>query len=390
MPTSFTAAITRTATAGRRGDRSELLPVAHVVTSPETQLSYQIEGLLGQGGFGQVYLARRLGRSAAVPEVLCIKVSRRIDGWLREAYFGQLLDEHPRAIRVFDAFPVTSSARSILYCLAIEYAQYGDLSAFLKRNARPWAESIARREIAGVLEVLGRLHRGQMLHRDLTPMNVFVCDSRRLKLGDFGIVRQQSDRRGITARTMNTLTAPSEFLAAAAPKWQARDDVYQVGQLLAMLIKGNATVRIRTSDVRALTCSDHLKEIIYRCIGERRKRYESANELIEALRTPPATLKVGVLRSLKGVHITFTGILSKRRSEAALAARKAGAIVHSGPSAQTTVVVRGRPNPLQAAGRDGGLKLMDIKRLRAKGHKITLLNETQFWRLVSTSKGRRG
>lgn len=383
MPTSFTAAITRTATVGRKGDRTELLPVAHVITSPESGLSYQIERLLGQGGFGQVYLARRVGRSTSVPEVVCIKVSQRIDGWLREAYFGQLLDEHPRAIRVFDAFPVTSSGRSILYCLAIEYAQFGDLSLFLKRNDRPWAESIARREIAGVLEVLGKLHRGQLLHRDLTPMNVFVCDSRKLKLGDFGIVRQQSDRRGITARTMNTLTAPSEFLAAAAPKWQARDDVYQVGQLLAMLIRGNATTRIRTPDVRALMCSDHLKEIIYRCIGERRKRYESANELIDALRTPPASLKVGVLRSLKGVHLAFTGILSKRRSEAALAARKAGAIVHGGPSAQTTVVVRGRPNPLQAAGRDGGLKLMDIKRLREKGHKITLLNETQFWQLVA-------
>jgi hypothetical protein len=37
------------------------------------------------------------------------------------------------------------------------------------------------------------------------------------------------------------------------------------------------------------------------------------------------------------------------------------------PSARTTVVVRGRPNPLQAAGRDAGLKLMEIKRLRAKG-----------------------
>lgn len=52
-------------------------------------------------------------------------------------------------------------------------------------------------------------------------------------------------------------------------------------------------------------------------------------------------------------------------------------------SAQTTVVVRGRPNPLQAAGRDAGqLKLMEIKRLRDKGHRITLLNEAQFWHLV--------
>jgi serine/threonine-protein kinase len=384
MPTRLTAATTRTATAHPRTiDRDALLAIEQVIVSPETRLRYQIERLVGQGGFGQAYLARRIGASQVVPETVCVKVSQRIDGWLREAYFGQLLDGHPRAIRVFDTFPLTRPDQSVLYCLALEYAPHGDLSAFLHRQNRPWTESVARREIAGVLEVLGKLHRGQLLHRDLTPMNVFVCDSRRLKLGDFGIVRQQSDRRGITARTMNTLTAPSEFLAGGAPKWQARDDVYQVGQLLAMLVKGDATTRIRTSEVRALACSDHLKEIIYRCIGERRKRYESANELIDALRTPPASLKVGVLRSLKGVHLTFTGILSKRRSEAALAARKAGAIVHSGPSAQTTVVVRGRPNPLQAAGRDGGLKLMDIKRLREKGHKITLLNETQFWRLVT-------
>jgi DNA polymerase-3 subunit epsilon len=89
-----------------------------------------------------------------------------------------------------------------------------------------------------------------------------------------------------------------------------------------------------------------------------------------------------VLRSLKGVHLAFTGILSRPRKEAARAARRAGARVHGGPSSQTTVVVRGRPNPRQAAGRDAGLKLMEIKRLRAKGQRITLLDERQFWKLV--------
>ena len=384
MSTRISAAITRTATAPRVPVRrvERWLQIGQVITSPETQLRYEIERLLGEGGFGQVYLARRLSRSTLVPEIICIKISHHIDGWLREAYFGQLLDGHPRAIRVFDAFPLMDGERSIAYCLALEYASQGDLSALLRRSPRPWPEASARREIAGILEVLGKLHRGQMLHRDLTPMNVFVCDGRRLKLGDFGIVRQQSDRRGITARTMNALTAPSELLDRAAPKWQARDDVYQVGQLLAMLMKGDASTRVRTSEIRALRCSDHLKEIIHRCIGERRKRYENASELIDALRTPPPPLKAGVLRSLRGMHLTFTGILSKRRREAALAAKRAGAIVHSGPSALTTVIVRGKPNPLQAAGRDGGLKLMEIKRLREKGHRITLLNEEQFWKLV--------
>jgi serine/threonine protein kinase len=381
-----TSATTRARSVHAPADRrSPLLAPTQIVTSPETRIQYRVERLLGEGGFGQVYLATRLGHSTAVPEIVCIKVSSRIDSWLREAYFGQLLDGHPRAIRVFDRFPLLRGGQA-LYCLTLEYARHGDLSAFLSRSGKGWSESVARREISGLLEVLGKLHRGQTLHRDLTPLNVFVCDGRRLKLGDFGIVRQQSDRRGITARTMNTLTAPSEIIDRAVPKWQARDDVYQMGQLLGMLIKGNARWRIRTRDVRELPCTDHLKEIVYRCIGERRKRYESADDMINALRNPPPTLRSGVLRSLKGVHLAFTGILSKRRSEAIRAARRAGAIIHGAPSARTTVVVRGRPNPLQAAGRDGGLKLMEIKRLREKGHRITLLNERQFWQLVGSTR----
>ena len=383
-PATTTAATTRPMSS-RRGTADpgfRLLVPGQVVVSPESRVHYEVERFLGEGGFGQVYLARRRGHLAGAGETVCIKISVRIDGWLREAYFGQLLAGHPRAIRVFEAFPLPHPDGGLRYCLALEYARHGDLSAYLLRASRGWPERTTRREMAGVLEVLGKLHRGQMLHRDLTPLNVFVCEGPRLKLGDFGIVRHQSDTRGITARTMNAMTAPSDILSGAVPKWQARDDVYQVGQLLGMLVRGDARARIRTADVRTLPCGDHLKEIIHRCLGERRKRYESANELIEALTHPPAPLRAGVVRSLKGVHLAFTGILSRTRREAARAARRAGAVVHGGPSARTTVVVRGRPNAQQAAGRDAGLKLMEIKRLREKGHRITLLNETQFWNLV--------
>jgi Protein kinase domain len=368
------------------GPTAHLLAPGQVVASPHARLRYRTSRLLGRGGYGQVFLAHRLGPSQSVPAAVCLKVSEHIEPWVREAYFGQLLEGQARAIRVFDAFPLLRPEGGALYCLVLEYARHGDLRAYLHRTGAGWAEAKARREIAGVLQVLGRLHRGQLLHRDLTPLNVFVCEGRCLKLGDFGIVRRQTDRRGIAARTLNPLAAPSEILAGAAPKWQARDDVYQVGQLLGMLVKGDASARVRTSEIRGLPCSDHLKEIVYRCIGERRKRYESADELIEALRNAPAELRVGVLRSLKGVHLAFTGILSRPRREAARAARRAGAKVHGAPSARTTVVVRGRPNPRQAAGRDSGLKLMEIKRLRQKGHVITLLDDAGFWRLARVSR----
>jgi serine/threonine-protein kinase len=376
---------TRTASRLRRSPSApeELLAAGEIVQSPENGLRYRVERLIGAGGFGQAFLAQRVGRSPSIPSTVCLKVSSRVDGWVREAYFGQVLDGHERAIRVFDAFPFAGADGRVRYFLVLEYAEHGDLSAFLRRGGRGWSETVVRREIAGILDVLRKLHRGQTLHRDLTPVNVFVCAGPRLKLGDFGIVRQQSDTRGITARTMNWMTAPSDLFDRAAPKWQARDDVYQVGQLLGMLIAGDASRRVRTGDVRGLRCSDHLKEIVHRCIGERRKRYESADEMIDALRTRPAPLRAGVLGSLKGVHVTFTGIFSKTRKEVASAAKRAGAIVHSGPSSQTTVIVRGRPNPLQAAGREGGLKLMEMRRLREKGHRITVLSESQFWRLAA-------
>jgi serine/threonine-protein kinase len=386
-PLPLSAAVTRTGPARaprpqRHGRGPQHLAAGQAVTSPESGLRFRVVEMVGEGGFGQVYLARRLTRSPRVPGQVAIKVSERIDGWLREAYFGQVLDGHPRAIQVYEAFVLPRPEARPLYALVLEYARHGDLRAFLHRTERGFAEPRARREIAGILEVLGSLHRGQQLHRDLTPLNVFVCDGPTLKLGDFGLVRHQRDRRGASAGTLNPFNAPSEIVAGGVPKWQARDDVFQMGQLLGMLVRGHARTRVRTPEIRHFGCSDHLKEIVYRCIGERRKRYEAADELIEALRHRPRVLKPGVLGSLKGVHLAFTGILSVKRSAAAAAAKKAGAIVHDGPSVKTSVLVRGKPNPLQLAGRDAGSKLMEIRRLREKGHRITIVNEAQFWRLA--------
>jgi serine/threonine protein kinase len=139
--------------------RSAFLVRGDVVRSPVSSLTYRVERMLGKGGFGEVYLASRLGRSTSVPRDVCIKVSQHIDGWIREAYFGQLLDRAPRAITLYDRFVLTRADGLALYYLALEYASQGDLSAYLASTRRPWAESTVRREIAGVLEVLGRLHR---------------------------------------------------------------------------------------------------------------------------------------------------------------------------------------------------------------------------------------
>ena len=349
------------------------------VYSNESGRTYRLERLIGRGGFGEIYLATPIPRDT-LPAQVCVKISHSLTGWVREAYFAQLLDRQSRALRVFDRFVEVEATRS-RYCLVMEYAQHGDLAAWLAdRGAQ--AERFVRHEIAAILETLDVLHRGQGLHRDLTPFNVFVCEAETLKLGDFGIATHQASRRGVTADAFNPLQAPTEIAWGKVRKWQQRDDIYQVGQLIAMLLRGDVHAPMRSKDVRTLPCSDHLKEVIHRCLGARAKRYQAADELVAALRHKPKELKAGRISSLKGRRISFTGFLSRPRKEAIAAAKRAGATFQASPGPSTDVLVRGRPNTLQVAGKAGGLKLMEIRRLAAQGHKVTIINEAQFWKLA--------
>jgi serine/threonine-protein kinase len=371
--------------------RLESQPHAHSNTpsaySSETGRTYRLDRLIGRGGFGEVYLATPSPRGG-LPEQVCVKISDRLSAWLREAYFAELLSREPRALQVFDRFAEVEGTR-MRYCLAMEYAEHGDLGAWLARKG-PQSERVVRREIAAILRALDALHRGQALHRDLTPFNVFVCENEQLKLGDFGIATHQLSRRGVTADAFNAFNAPDEIAWGKVRRWQQRDDIYQVAQIATMLLRGDTVKPMRSRDVRGLPCSDHLKGVIHRCLGVRGKRYEAAADLIAALRQRPKELPLGRIDSLAGKRLSITGFLSRPRSEAIAAARKAGAVVQSKPGQSTDVLVRGRPNALQIAGTAGGTKLMEIRRLAARGHVVRVIGERQFWKLVeSTPRSRK-
>lgn len=364
----------------RRPDAAPLAPTAY---STESGRTYRLDRLIGKGGFGEVYLATTIS-GPAIRARVCIKISERLAGWLREAYFAELLASHQRALRIFDRFVEVRDGQT-RYCLAMEYAEHGDLAAWLgQRGAQP--ERFVRREIAALLSALDILHRGHALHRDLTPFNVFVCEGEQLKLGDFGIAKHQVNRRGVTADAFNLFHVPNEIAWGKVRRWQKRDDVYQIGLLAAMLLRGDVTSAMPSKDVRTLPCSDHLKEVIHRCLGSRGKRYEAASELIAALRERPKEPRLGRVKSLKGKRLSFTGFLVRPRVQAMAAAKKAGAIVQSKPGRSTDVLVRGRPNAQQIAGRDGGSKLIEVRRLAAQGVKVTVIDERLFWRLAEPVK----
>jgi serine/threonine protein kinase len=351
--------------------------------SSESGRTYRLDRLIGRGGFGEVYLATTTG----LPGQVCVKITDRIQGWLREAYFAELLDREDRALQIFDRFAEFQNGQ-MRYCLAMEYAEHGDLGAFLQREGAQ-SERFVRREIAGLARALDVLHRGHALHRDLTLFNVFVCSGNKLKLGDFGIAKHQRSSRGVTADAFNLMHAPNEIAWGKVRRWQKRDDVYQIGLIAGLLLNGDIRAPMRSKDVRGLPCSDHMKEVIHRCLGSRGKRYEAASGLIAALRERPKEPRLGRITSLEGKRVSFTGFLVRPRAEAKAAARKAGAVIQSKPGKTTDVLVRGRPNALQIAGKDGGSKLIEVRRLAARGHRVTIIGERQFWTLVATASKRK-
>jgi serine/threonine-protein kinase len=389
MSTRNTRHTTRHTRLRSRSDRRPpAKPVAATAYSSESGRTYSLDRLIGRGGFGEVYLATATP-AEGLPAKVCVKLTERLSGWLREAYFAELLTREERALRIFDRFAEMDGGQ-MRYCLVIEYAEHGDLGVWLDRHGAQ-SERFVRREIAAILGALDALHRGQALHRDLTPFNVFVCEGERLKLGDFGIAAHQLNPRGVTADAFSLFHVPSEIAWGKVRRWQKRDDIYQIGLIAVMLLRGDITKPMKSKDVRGLPCSDHLKEVIHRCLGSRGKRYEAASELIAALRQRPKEPRLGRVDSIAGKRLSFTGFLERPRNEAIAAAKKAGATVQSKPGKLTDVLVRGQPNAQQIAGKDAGSKLIEVRRLAAKGHKVTVIGERQFWRLAeSVSRARTG
>ena len=72
--------------------------------------------------------------------------------------------------------------------------------------------------------------------------------------------------------------APAEIAWGKVRRWQKRDDVYQISLIAGLLLGGDIRAPMRSKDVRNLPCSDHLKEVIHRCLGSRGRRYEAAKK----------------------------------------------------------------------------------------------------------------
>lgn len=196
---------------------------------------YVIEGVLGVGGMGMVFSARRIlvGDHVALkllyPRFMESPLQRKL--FTDEAVAAARLS-HPNVVTVFDAD--VSEELGVAY-IAMELLEGTTLKTILRDKAPMSFEELIPIAIE-VCKGLMAAHTAKIIHRDLKPDNIFLealSDGRqRVKLVDFGIAAMlDEERKEDQMQRIGTLRymAPEQCQGSAI---DARADLYALGVIL--------------------------------------------------------------------------------------------------------------------------------------------------------------
>jgi serine/threonine protein kinase len=144
---------------------------------------------IGRGGFGVVWDAkdRELGRAVAFKAVLAGRRDGCEERLLSEAEAAARL-AHPNSVALYDVGRTENGPYLVLEPLRGE-----TLAKRLEHGAVPVREAL--RIALEVAEVLAHAHAHGVVHRDLTPGNVFLCEDGQVKVLDLGMAHAFGHRK---------------------------------------------------------------------------------------------------------------------------------------------------------------------------------------------------
>jgi serine/threonine protein kinase/Tol biopolymer transport system component len=268
--------------------------------------SYEVLGLLGAGGMGEVYRARdsALKREVAV-KVLPSFVSQNPDRLRRfeqEAQAAAALN-HPNilAVHQFGAFEGAPY-------LVTELLEGCTLRQQLERGPIPVRKAIEHG--VQIARGLAAAHEKGIVHRDLKPENLFVTKDGRLKILDFGLAKlmQPSTASDGSASTLTHQTDPglvmgtSGYMSPEQVRGQGVDhraDIFALGAILYEMLSGRRAFH-RATNVETMTAilnedppaisqlvqttPPGLQRVTHRCLEKNpEQRFQSASDLAFAL-----------------------------------------------------------------------------------------------------------
>jgi YVTN family beta-propeller protein len=219
---------------------------------------YQLQGLLGRGGMGVVYLAEQTGPHRQVALKLLLDPATASEAFrtrfLRESELAAAID-HPNVLPVYDA----GDTDGVLW-IAMRYVDGIDLAALLEREG-PLAPDQALVIVGQVAGALDAAHTRGLVHRDVKPGNILLAMEDgavvHAYLADFGLTKRIGGARGLTVsgQVLGTIdyVAPEQIEGGPV---DGRADQYALGGVLFECLTGVVPFR-RDSELAVLWAHVH-------------------------------------------------------------------------------------------------------------------------------------
>jgi serine/threonine protein kinase len=266
---------------------------------------YQPIRRIGAGGMAEVFEGALLGPEGFARAVAIKRVRDELSKepafatlFIAEARLASQLS-HPNLVAVLD-FDRDPEGRPFL---VMEYVAGMDLAAMLRRGPLPVPEAIfivteLLRGLGYAHQLLQRDGKRGLVHRDLSPHNVLLSHQGEVKVSDFGIAAALEPRGGARSTVVSGKLAYMSPEQVHAQPLDARADLFAAGIILWEMLAGRrlfagATLEVmakvmfkeiaRPSQLRAGVPAD-LDAVVMKLLErDRRRRYGSALEVIEAL-----------------------------------------------------------------------------------------------------------